>query len=55
MSVPAHTNGEVVNITVTQLFAIKGRLGQQITFTSLGQPFSITTTQHISAEAVQRL
>ncbi len=55
MSVPAHTDGEIVNITVTQLFAIKGRLGQQMTFTSIGQPFSITTTQHISAEAIQRL
>jgi hypothetical protein len=55
MSVPAHSNGEIVNITVTQLFAIKGRLGQQITFTSLGQPFSITATQHISTEAIQRL
>jgi hypothetical protein len=55
MSVPAHTDGEVVNITVTQLVAIKGRLGQQITFTSIGQPFSITTTQHISAAAIQRL
>lgn len=55
MSVPAHTDGEIVNITVTQLFAIKGRLGQQVTFTSIGQPFSIPTTQHISAEAIQRL
>lgn len=55
MSVPAHSNGAIVNITVTQLVAVKGRLGQQITFTSIGQPFSITTTQHISAEAVQRL
>ena len=55
MSMPAHSNGVIVDITVTQLFAVKGRLGQQITFTSIGQPFSVTTTQHISAEAIQRL
>ena len=51
MSVPAISHGETVNITVTQLFAIKGRLGQQITFTSIGSPFSIATEQRIAAAA----
>ena len=55
MSVPAISHGSTVNITVTQLFAIKGRLGQQIVFTSIGAPFPIATEQHISAAAVQRL
>jgi hypothetical protein len=55
MSVPVLTHGATVNITVTQLFAIKGRLGQQITFTGVGAPFSIPVVQHISAAAVQRL
>ncbi len=55
MSVPAVSHGVTVNITVTQLFAIKGRLGQQITFTSLGEPWSISAAQHISAAAIQRL
>ena len=55
MSVPALSHGNTVNITVTQLFAVKGRLGQQIVFTSIGQPFPIATEQHISAAAVQRL
>jgi hypothetical protein len=55
MSVPVLTHGVTVNITVTQLFAIKGRLGQQITFTGVGEPFSIPVVQHISAAAVQRL
>jgi hypothetical protein len=55
MSVPVLTHGVTVNITVTQLFAIKGRLGQQITFTGVGEPFSIPIEQHISAAAVQRL
>jgi hypothetical protein len=55
MSVPAVSHGVTVNITVTQLFAIKGRLGQQVTFTSVGEPFSIPVAQHISATAVQRL
>lgn len=55
MSVPALSHGVTVNITVTQLFAIKGRLGQQIVFTSVGPPFPITPEQHIAAAAVVRL
>jgi hypothetical protein len=55
MSVPVLTHGVTVNITVTQLFAIRGRLGQQITFTGVGEPFSVEVEQHISAAAVQRL
>ena len=44
-----------VNITVTQLFAVKGRLGQQIVFTSFGPCFPIGTEQRIAAAAVERL
>ena len=55
MSVPVLTHGGTVNITVTQLFAIKGRLGQQITFTGVGAPFSIPLEQQVSARAVQKL
>jgi hypothetical protein len=55
MSVPAMENGQTVNITVTQLFAVKGRLGQQIVFTSVGTPFAIATEQRIAAAAVRRL
>jgi hypothetical protein len=55
MSVPAVTHGQTVNITVTQLFAVKGRLGQQIVFTSIGPSFPIATEQRIAAAAVGRL
>jgi hypothetical protein len=55
MSVPAVSHGGTVNITVTQLFAVKGRLGQQIVFTSIGSAFPIATEQRIAAAAVQRL
>jgi hypothetical protein len=55
MSVPAVTHGQTVNITVTQLFAVKGRLGQQIVFTSIGPSFPIATEERIAAAAVQRL
>jgi hypothetical protein len=55
MSVPAMEHGQTVNITVTQLFAVKGRLGQQIVFTSVGTPFPIATEQRIAAAAVRRL
>jgi hypothetical protein len=55
MSVPALTHGQTVNITVTQLFAVKGRLGQQIVFTSIGPSFPIATEQRIAKAAVERL
>ena len=55
MSVPVTTNGVTVNLTVTQVFAVKGRLGQQVSFTSVGSPFSIGLEQHLSAVAVAGL
>lgn len=55
MSWPALSHGVTTNITVTQLFAVKGRLGQQIVFTSFGPAFPIATEQHLAAVAVQRL
>jgi hypothetical protein len=55
MSVPAVSHGQTVNITVTQLFAVKGRLGQQVVFTSIGPSFPIATEQRIAAVVVQRL
>jgi hypothetical protein len=55
MSVPVTTHGVTLNVTVTQLYAVKGRLGQQVTFTSIGLPFSIATEQHLSSLAVGRL
>ena len=55
ISWPAVTHGETVNITVTQLFAVKGRLGQQIVFTSFGSSFAIATEQRIATTAVERL
>lgn len=55
MSVPVTSHGQTVNVTATEIFAVKGRLGQQITFTSAGQPFSIGMEQHLAAVAVHRL
>ena len=55
LSVPVTTHGETFNLTVTEVFAVKGRLGQQITFTSAGQPFSIGLEGHLSSIAVGRL
>ncbi len=55
LSVPVSTHGVTVNVTVTQLFAVKGRLGQQVTFTSVGAPFSIALEQHLTSVAVGRL
>lgn len=55
MSWPAVSHGVTVNITVTQLFAVKGRLGQQIVFSSFGDPFPIATEQQIAKAAVERL
>jgi hypothetical protein len=55
MSVPISAHGVTVNVTTTELFAVKGRLGHQITFTSSGEPFSIGLEQHVAAVAVGRL
>jgi hypothetical protein len=55
LSVPVTTRGVTVNLTVTSVFAVKGRLGHQITFTSIGLPFSISLEQHLSSIAVGRL
>jgi hypothetical protein len=55
MSWPALSHGVTVNVTVTQLFAVKGRLGQQIVFSSYGPPFPIATEQRIATAAVERL
>lgn len=55
MSWPALSHGVTVNVTVTQLFAVKGRLGQQIVFTSFGSPFPIATEQRIATTALERL
>ena len=55
MSVPISERGVTVNVTTTELFAVKGRLGHQITFTSSGEPFSIGLEQHLASVAVTRL
>jgi hypothetical protein len=55
MSVPISERGVTVNVTTTELFAVKGRLGHQITFTSASQPFSIGVEQHLASVAVARL
>jgi len=55
MSVPISTHGVTVNVTATELFTVKGRLGHQVTFTAIGSPFSIPLQQHIMAVAAGRL
>jgi hypothetical protein len=55
MSVPLTSRGVTLNVTVTQIFAVKGRLGQQVTFTSIGSPFSVALEQRLSTIAVDRL
>ncbi len=55
LSVPVSEHGQTVNVTTTELFAVKGRLGQQITFTSAGESFSIGLEQHLASVAVGRL
>ncbi len=55
MSVPISTHGVTVNVTATELFTVKGKLGHQVTFTAIGSPFSIPLQQHIMAVAAGRL
>ncbi|MGO8825884.1 MAG: hypothetical protein ACLQU9_11680 [Acidimicrobiales bacterium] len=55
LSVPVVTHGVTLNFTATQLYAVKGRLGQQVMFTAVGAPFSIAEEQHLMSVAVGRL
>jgi hypothetical protein len=55
LSVPVMSQGVTLNVTVTQLVTIKGRLGHQVTFTSAGTPFSLALEQQIMKVAAGRL
>ena len=55
LSVPVTAQGTTLNVTVTQLVTVKGRLGHQVTFTSVGSPFSLALEQQIMNVAAARL
>lgn len=55
LSVPVTSQGTTINLTVTQLDTVKGRLGNQVTFTAIGAPFSISLEKQIMSVAVGRL
>jgi hypothetical protein len=55
LSVPVTSQGETLNLTVTELVTVKGRLGHQVTFTSAGTPFSLALEQQIMKVAAGRL
>ena len=55
LSVPVTAQGVTLNVTVTQLITIKGRLGHQVTFSSAGTPFSLAMEQQIMKVAAARL
>lgn len=55
LSVPVTAQGVTLNVTVTQLMTIKGRMGHQVTFTSAGTPFSLAVEQQIMTVAVAQL
>jgi hypothetical protein len=55
LSVPVTAQGVTVNVTATQLIAVKGRLGHQVDFTSFNAPFSLALEQQIMQVATSRL
>ena len=55
LSIPITTRGVTLNVTVTQLIAVKGRLGHQVSFTSVGAPFSLALEKQIMAVASRQL
>jgi hypothetical protein len=55
MSVPVTAQGVTLNVTVTQLVTVKGRLGHQVTFTSVGAPFSMALQRQIMTVAARQL
>jgi hypothetical protein len=55
LSVPITAQGQTINVTATQLVAVKGRLGHQVDFTSFNAPFSLALEQQIMQVATSRL
>jgi hypothetical protein len=55
LSVPITSRGQTINLTVTQLDAVKGRLGHQVTFTSVAEPFSLAQERQIMTVASRQL
>jgi hypothetical protein len=55
LSVPITAHGQTINVTITQLFTVKGRLGHQVTFTAIGESFPLVQEQQIMAVAAGRL
>jgi hypothetical protein len=55
LSVPITSHGTTINLTVTQLEVVKGRLGHQVTFTGVGAPFSLATQKQIMTVASRQL
>jgi hypothetical protein len=55
MSVPVTSQGVTLNVNVTELQTVKGRLGNQVTFTAIGAPFSIPMEKQIMSVAAGRL
>jgi hypothetical protein len=55
LSIPVNSQGVTINLTDTELVVVKGRLGHQVTFTSVGTPFSLAMEQQIMKVAAARL
>jgi hypothetical protein len=55
LSVPITSHGTTINLTVTQLDVVQGRLGHQVTFTGVGAPFSLAVQKQIMTVAARQL
>ena len=55
MSVPVTAQGVTLNVTVTQLVTVKGRLGHQVTFTVGGRTVLLALEQQIMTVAARQL
>jgi hypothetical protein len=55
MSLPITVPGGSIDATLTAVFSIKGRLGQQIVFNSYGPGFPTPLAKSLTATAVHRL
>ena len=55
MSIPITSRGYSIATQITSLYFTQGRLGQQITFYSYGEPFPTTLSTNLTSIAVGRL
>ncbi len=51
---PVTTRGVTLNAAITVVSTVRSRMGSQLTFSSVGRPFSASLARHLAAMAYSR-